>query len=368
MATEIERAAMRRAVELAVSALGATNPNPIVGCVILDADGAIVGEGRHERAGREHAEVHALRAAGDRARGGTALVTLEPCAHVGSTGACAQTLIDSGVRRVCYAVADPNPVAAGGGALMTAAGIAVEAGLGAVEAERANEAWLTAVRLGRPYLTWKYGASLDGRVTAADGSSRWITGAASRMDAHRLRAESDAVLVGSGTLRADDPQLAVRHVPLLRPEPPLRVVVDTEARIRPGARVLDDAAPTLVAVAADAAVEPAVAARAEIMRFPRAERGLDLAALLTALRARRVVSVLLEGGPTLAGSFLAAGLVDRVIGYLAPAFLGAAGRPALDGWSAMSIEAAHRLRLDEVTQLDSDLRFVARPISPGKGD
>jgi diaminohydroxyphosphoribosylaminopyrimidine deaminase/5-amino-6-(5-phosphoribosylamino)uracil reductase len=205
-------------------------------------------------------------------------------------------------------------------------------------------------------------------VAAADGSSRWITGTASRADVHRLRAEADAVLVGSGTLYADDPQLAVRHVPLLRPEPPLRVVVDTKARIRADARVLDDAAPTLVAVAADATVQPAVAARAEIMRLPRAERGLDLAALLTALRERNVVSVLLEGGPTLAGSFLAAGLVDRVIGYLAPAFLGAAGRPALDGWSAASIEAAHRLRLDEVTQLESDLRFVARPIRPGKGD
>jgi len=368
MVTEIERAAMRRAVELAVSALGATSPNPVVGCVILDAGGAVVGEGRHERAGAEHAEVHALRAAGEHARGGTALVTLEPCAHVGTTGACAQTLIDAGIRRVVYAVADPNPVAAGGGARLAAAGIAVEAGLGAAEAERANEAWLTAVRLGRPHLTWKYGASLDGRVAAADGSSRWITGAASRVDAHRLRAEADAVLVGSGTLLADDPQLAVRHVPLLRPEPPLRVVVDTQARIRPGARVLDNAAPTLVAVAADATVEPAVADLAEIMRLPRAERGIDLAALLTALRARKVVSVLLEGGPTLAGSFLAAGLVDRVIGYLAPAFLGAAGRPALDGWSAASIDAAHRLRIDEVTQLESDLKFVARPTKPAKGN
>lgn len=361
MVTEAERAAMRRAVELAVSALGATSPNPIVGCVILDAAGVVVGEGRHERAGQEHAEVHALRAAGARARGGTALVTLEPCAHVGSTGACAQILIDAGIRRVVYAVADPNPIAAGGGQRLAAAGIVVEAGLGAAEAERANEVWLTAMRLGRPHVTWKYGASLDGRVAAADGSSRWITGKAARADAHRLRAEADAVLVGSGTLLADDPHLAVRHVPLLRPSPPLRVVVDTEARIRPGARLLDDAAPTLVAVAPDADVAPDVAAAAEVARLPRGERGLDLTALLRMLREREVVSVLLEGGPTLAGAFLAAGLVDRVVGYLAPAFIGAGGRPALDGWSAASIEAAYRLRLDEVTQLDSDLRFVARP-------
>jgi diaminohydroxyphosphoribosylaminopyrimidine deaminase/5-amino-6-(5-phosphoribosylamino)uracil reductase len=307
--------------------------------------------------------VHALRAAGDRARGGTALVTLEPCAHVGSTGACAQALIDAGVRRVLYAVADPNPVAAGGGRRLTAAGIAVECGLGAAEAERANEAWLTAVRLGRAYLTWKYGSSLDGRVAAADGSSRWITSAESRADAHRLRAQADAVLVGSGTLRADDPQLAVRHVPLLRPTPPLRVVVDTEAGIRPGARVLDAAAPTLVVVAADATVAAAVADRAEVLRLSRAAgRGLDLAGLLATLRAREVMSVLLEGGPTLAGAFLAAGLVDRVVGYLAPAFIGAAGRPVLDGWSAATIDGTARLELDQVIPVGPDIKFVARPV------
>ncbi len=356
---------MRRAVELAASALGATSPNPVVGCVILDAHGGFAGEGKHERAGREHAEVNALRAAGERARGGTALVTLEPCAHIGSTGACAQALIDAGLRRVVYAVADPNPVAAGGADRLAAAGLSVEAGVGASAAERANEAWLTAIRFGRPHLTWKYGASLDGRVAAADGTSRWVTSAASRADAHRLRAQADAVLVGSGTLLADDPHLAVRHVPLLRPQPPLRVVVDTEARIRPGARVLDEAAPTLLAVAADAAVDPAVSAKAEIVRLPRATRGLDLDALLAALREREVVSVLLEGGPALAGALLAAGRIDRVVGYLAPALIGSTGRPVLDGWAAASIDGAVRLRIDEICQLGPDLKVVARPMQVG---
>lgn len=352
---------MRRAVELALRGLGGTSPNPIVGAVILGPDGRTEGEGYHHRAGEPHAELLALNDAGERARGATAVVTLEPCAHTGSTGPCVQALLRAGVARVVYAVADPNSVAAGGGRELAAAGVSVEGGVGAAAAERANEAWLTATRLGRPHVTWKFGASLDGRVAAADGSSRWVTGTASRADAHLLRAQADAVLVGSGTLRADDPQLAVRDAPLLRPRPPLRVVLDTEARIRPGARVLDAAAPTLVAVAEDASVDPAVAGAAEILRLPRAPHGVNLDALLAALREREVVSVLLEGGPTLAGSFLAAGLLDRVVGYLAPVLIGAGGRPALDGWGAATIGDVRRLRIDEVGTLGPDIKVVARP-------
>ncbi|MCY0923942.1 bifunctional diaminohydroxyphosphoribosylaminopyrimidine deaminase/5-amino-6-(5-phosphoribosylamino)uracil reductase RibD, partial [Streptomyces sp. H27-G5] len=192
-----DETAMRRAIELAARGLGSTSPNPVVGCVVTDATGRVVGEGWHERAGGPHAEVHALRAAGAAARGGTAYVTLEPCNHTGRTGPCAQALVDAGVTRVLYAVPDPTPQAGGGSATLRAAGITAEAGFLADEAEDGNAAWLTSVRLGRPHVLWKYAATLDGRVAAADGTSRWISSAESRADVHRLRAEVDAVLVGA---------------------------------------------------------------------------------------------------------------------------------------------------------------------------
>ncbi|GAA4665989.1 bifunctional diaminohydroxyphosphoribosylaminopyrimidine deaminase/5-amino-6-(5-phosphoribosylamino)uracil reductase RibD [Streptomyces chumphonensis] len=353
-----ERDAMHRAIDLSRRGLGATSPNPVVGCVVLDAAGRIVGEGWHKRAGGPHAEVHALAEAGDDARGGTAVVTLEPCDHTGRTGPCAQALLRAGVARVVYAVADPNPVARGGGATLAAAGVEVDDGLLADAAADVNGAWLTSVRLGRPLVHWKYAATLDGRIAAADGTSRWITSPEARADVHRLRAESDAVLVGSGTAATDDPHLAVRGVP--GAVQPLRVVVDTEARaVRPGARVLDDAAPTLVAVAPDAdttGLEPLT----EILRLPRGRdgRGLDPAALLAALHARDVRSVLLEGGATLAGAFVAAGLLDRVTGYLAPALLGA-GPQALSDAGITTIAQALRLTVTDTARLGPDLRVTA---------
>ncbi|MGH3328164.1 MAG: bifunctional diaminohydroxyphosphoribosylaminopyrimidine deaminase/5-amino-6-(5-phosphoribosylamino)uracil reductase RibD, partial [Streptomycetales bacterium] len=225
MATDIELAAMRRAITLAARGLGATSPNPVVGCVVLDAGGRAAGEGFHERAGTPHAEVHALRQAGERARGGTLVVTLEPCDHHGRTGPCRQAVLDAGIRRVVVALRDPYAPAAGGVEALRTAGVEVETGVLGPEAALGNEAWLTAVRSGRPFVTWKYAATLDGRIAAADGTSRWITGAQARADAHRLRAETDAVLVGSGTLRADDPHLAVRDAEV-RGVPPLRVVLD----------------------------------------------------------------------------------------------------------------------------------------------
>ncbi|MES4903669.1 MULTISPECIES: bifunctional diaminohydroxyphosphoribosylaminopyrimidine deaminase/5-amino-6-(5-phosphoribosylamino)uracil reductase RibD [unclassified Streptomyces] len=358
MATTAEAEAMRRAIALAARGLGHTSPNPVVGCVILDADGRTAGEGWHQRAGGPHAEVHALRAAGERARGGTAVVTLEPCNHTGRTGPCAQALLDAGIARVVYAVADPNAKAAGGAATLAAAGTAVESGLLAEEAAAVNEAWLTSMRRGRPFVLWKYAATLDGRSAAADGTSRWITSPESRADVHRLRAESDAVVVGSGTLRADDPHLAVRGQDGARQ--PLRVVLDTKATIAPDARVLDSAAPTLVAVAEDA---PAVRlAGAETVRLPRAASGpgLDIPALLGELHARGIRSVLLEGGPTLAGAFLAARAVDKVVGYLAPALLGA-GTPALADAQITTITQALRLELTDVIRLGPDLRVTAVP-------
>ncbi|HEX5569673.1 MAG TPA: bifunctional diaminohydroxyphosphoribosylaminopyrimidine deaminase/5-amino-6-(5-phosphoribosylamino)uracil reductase RibD [Streptomyces sp.] len=352
---------MLRAVALAARGLGSTSPNPVVGCVVLEADGGTAGEGWHQRAGGPHAEVHALAEAGDRARGGTTVVTLEPCDHTGRTGPCARALIDAGVARVVYAVADPS--ARGGAATLAAAGIDVEHGLLEQEATEVNAAWLTSVRLGRPYVRWKYAATLDGRIAAADGTSRWITSRAARADVHRLRAEADAVLVGSGTARTDDPHLAVRGVP--GAVQPLRVVADTEATaVRSGARVLDGSAPTLVAVADDlsAGATAELAAHAEVLRLPRAAngRGLDVAALLTALHARGVRSVLLEGGPTLAGAFVAARAVDRVTAYLAPALLGA-GPPALADAEITTITGALRLTVTGTAQLGPDLRIDAVP-------
>ncbi|MEU0280936.1 bifunctional diaminohydroxyphosphoribosylaminopyrimidine deaminase/5-amino-6-(5-phosphoribosylamino)uracil reductase RibD [Streptomyces sp. NPDC006195] len=349
---------MRRAIALAARGLGSTSPNPVVGCVILDASGRLAGEGFHRRAGGPHAEIHALRAAGERARGGTAYVTLEPCAHTGRTGPCAQALIDAGVARVSYAVADPNPQAAGGADTLRAAGLTVTRGLLGEEAEAGNAAWLTSVRHGRPHVLWKYAATLDGRIAAADSTSRWITSAEARADVHRLRAEADAVVVGSGTARADDPHLAVRGIE--GAVQPLRVVVDTDATaVKPGARVLDGAAPTLIAIAedADAGELP------EVVRLPRAGRGLDIPALLAALYARGVRSVLLEGGPVLAGSFVAAGAVDKVVGYLAPVLLGA-GRTALGDAGISTIGEALRLRMTETVRIGPDLRITAVP-EPG---
>ncbi|WP_326600793.1 bifunctional diaminohydroxyphosphoribosylaminopyrimidine deaminase/5-amino-6-(5-phosphoribosylamino)uracil reductase RibD [Streptomyces sp. NBC_01803] len=360
---------MRRAVALAARGLGTTSPNPVVGCVVLDAAGQVAGEGWHQRAGGPHAEIHALAAAGDAARGGTALVTLEPCDHTGRTGPCAQALVAAGIARVVYAVADPNPQAAGGATTLAAAGVEVEGGLLAEEATAVNAAWLTSVRRGRPHVRWKYAATLDGRIAAADGTSRWITSAASRADVHRLRARSDAVLVGSGTARADDPHLAVRGVPVVPgARPPLRVVADTEATaVVPGARVLDGAAPTLVAVAADVPADRAarLAAHAEVVRLPRAAdgRGLDIAALLAALHERQVRSVLLEGGPTLAGAFAAAGAIDEVTGYLAPALLGG-GPQALADAGITTIADVLRLRVTDVTRIGPDLRITAVPATP----
>ncbi|TQK43280.1 diaminohydroxyphosphoribosylaminopyrimidine deaminase/5-amino-6-(5-phosphoribosylamino)uracil reductase [Streptomyces sp. SLBN-118] len=357
MATAADVNAMRRAITLAARGLGSTSPNPVVGCVILDAAGQPVGAGHHQRAGGPHAEVNALRDAGDRARGGTAYVTLEPCNHIGRTGPCAQALIEAGISRVVYAVADPNPQATGGGDTLRAAGVRVESGLLADEAEAGNIAWLTSVRLGRPYVLWKYAATLDGRIAAGDRSSRWITSPESRADVHRLRAEADAVIVGSGTARADDPHLAVRGIE--GAVQPLRVVLDTEATaVGPGARVLDDAAPTLIAVAEDA--EPQLPDAVQVMTLPRAGRGLSVAALLEALHRRGIRSVLLEGGPTLAGAFVAAGAVDKVVGYLAPVLLGA-GPAALADAGISTITEALRLELTETVRIGPDLRITAVP-------
>lgn len=347
MASEAETAAMRRAVELSASVGEATRPNPNVGAVLLDADGRVVGEGRHERAGGPHAEVAALGAAGERARGGTMVVTLEPCSHTGRTGPCTEALLAAGVARIVHAVPDPTADAGGGAALLREKGLDVESGLLAAEAGAANERWLTSARLQRPFVVWKVASTLDGRVAAADGTSRWISSAESRRDAHRLRAECDTIVAGVGTVLADDPHLTVRDdAGEVTGEQPLRVVVDSAGRTPASARVLDAAAPSWVATAE------------ELGRGP--DGHVDLAALLKALWARDRTLVLLEGGPTLAGGFLGAGLVDRVVAYLAPTLLGD-GVPALAGTGIGTLSDAVPLEITEVRRLGPDVRLTARP-------
>ncbi len=340
MASPPEVAAMRRALALAASPGVPSGPNPRVGCVLLADDGAVVAEGYHRGAGTPHAEADALAAAGGRARGTVAVVTLEPCDHTGRTGPCSQALLDAGVTRVVYAQSDPNPVAAGGAARLRSAGVDVESGLLAEEAAALNPAWTFAVTHGRPFVTWKAAATLDGRVAASDGSSRWITSAAARAEVHALRAEVDAVLVGTGTALADDPHLGVRDDggrPAARQ--PLRVVMGTRA-LPAGARVLDDTAPTLLLATHD----PAEA--------------------LAALGRRDVQHVLLEGGPALAAAFVRAGLVDRIRWYVAPALLGA-GPCAVADLGIASIDGTQRWRLDAVARVGDDVRLDLVPAHQG---
>ncbi|BCJ67905.1 bifunctional diaminohydroxyphosphoribosylaminopyrimidine deaminase/5-amino-6-(5-phosphoribosylamino)uracil reductase RibD [Polymorphospora rubra] len=340
--------AMRRAIALAARGLGTTSPNPVVGCVLLDPSGEVVGEGFHAYTGGPHAEIVALAQAGERAKGGTAVVTLEPCNHTGRTGPCAQALIQAGVSRVVVAVSDPNPVASGGAHTLREAGVEVVTGVRAAEAEAGNIAWLTSVRRGWPYVTWKYAATLDGRSAAADGTSMWITSEAARMDVHALRGTVDAVLAGVGTVLADDPRLTARNLRdgSLAIRQPLRVVVDSSGRTPQQARVRDGAARTWVATADEVGADGV--------------GRVDLPALLAALDRRGVRSVLLEGGPTLAGAFLAAGLVDRVIGYVAPKLLGA-GPTALSGAGVTTIAEIIELDFVDITQVGPDLRFTAVP-------
>lgn len=353
----IEQHAMRRAIALASAELGRTGSNPVVGAVVLDRAGALVGEGAHTGGpGRPHAEVLALAAAGPLAAGGTVVCSLEPCNHHGRTGPCAQAIVDAGVSRVVYAIADPNAAASGGAETLRRAGIDVESGLLAEAAERGNEAWLLSVRLGRPFVTWKYAATLDGRSAAADGTSRWITSAESRADVHRLRGQAGAVVAGIGTVLADDPALTARGPESLAYQP-LRVVIDSDGRTPPGAKVLG--AGCLVVVGDGTTADwPGT----EVVTVPRDLTGrVDLAEAMKALAARGLRHVFLEGGPTLAGGFVAAGLVDRVVAYLAPTLLGA-GRAALDDPGVSTLAAAHRLRFDDIETIGSDVRIVARPV------
>jgi diaminohydroxyphosphoribosylaminopyrimidine deaminase/5-amino-6-(5-phosphoribosylamino)uracil reductase len=337
--SEAEEAAMHRALVLAETVRGATSPNPPVGAVILAPDGTLVGEGATAPAGGPHAEVVALAEAGDLARGATAVVTLEPCAHTGRTGPCTTALLDAGIRRVLYAVDDPNPEAAGGADVLRTAGVEVVSGLQCDAAlEGALRPWLFAVSTGRPFVTWKYAATLDGRAAAADMSARWISSALSRADAHAIRSDVDAIVVGSGTVLADDPHLTVRDVHgNLAARQPLRVVLDRRHRSPQDARIFDSAAETVIL---DTAVP----------RFA-----------LKALFDRGVRHVLLEGGPTLAGAFVEARCVDEVVAYFAPTLLGS-GPSALGDAGIGTLGDAVTLDVETVTRVGPDVKIVARPV------
>ncbi len=376
--TAAELAAVARACELAARGAGSALPNPVVGCVLLSPGGDVVGEGFHERAGGPHAEIVALDAAGERARGATAVVTLEPCNHTGRTGPCSEALIAAGVARAVVAVRDPWLPAAGGIDRMRAAGLTVvdlaaeaptaasdaavtgPSGPGASEpassrpeiaaavdaAEDVNRVWLTATRRQRPFVTLKMAVLIDGRVAAEDGTSQWISSPQSRAEVHHLRRAVDGIAVGIGTVLADDPQLTARDADgVVAGRQPLRVVVDSRGRTPAAARVLDDAAPTLLAT---------------VDRFGAGPDGrVDLAALLAQLYRDGRRHLLVEGGPHLAAAFLDADLVDEVLVYLAPILLGA-GRSALEGGTVTTLADAHRAELREFRRLGPDVALRYR--------
>ena len=350
---------MRRALSLAARARCTTQPNPRVGCVLV-RDGQIVGEGWHQRAGEPHAEVFALRMAGERARGADAYVTLEPCAHHGRTPPCADALIAAGVGRVFAAVGDPfDQVAGQGFAKLRAAGIACESGLLEAEARELSRGFLSRIERKRPFVSLKLAMSLDGRTAMASGESRWITGPDARADVHRLRAEAGAVLTSSDTVLADDPELSVR-IPEADAQgwrQPDRIVLDSGARVPLSAAVWRGAARrfwlTANAAPAPDGVEAAV--------LPRDAAGhVSLPAALSYLAAREVNEVLVECGPRLAGAFLRAGLVDELVVYIAPKLLGSAARGLVDLPGLERLADHLALQFTSAEFIGPDLKITAR--------
>jgi diaminohydroxyphosphoribosylaminopyrimidine deaminase/5-amino-6-(5-phosphoribosylamino)uracil reductase len=346
---------MARALELAELGLYTTDPNPRVGCVLV-RDGQVVGEGWHARAGEPHAEVMALRAAGGRARGAVAYVTLEPCCHTGRTPPCADALIGAGITCVVCASVDPNPKVAGGGMRhLEAAGIAVTVGLLADRARALNVGFFSRFERGRPFIRLKLAMSLDARTAPSEGGRAWITDEASRADVQVWRARSSAILTGAGTVRVDDPRLDVRldYGPWVRQ--PLRVVLDTESKCAPAARIFHDGH-ALIFTASDAPVRSGMPFRTE--RVPRSARGLDLEAVVGRLALLEVNELLVECGPRLAGAFLEADLVDELILYVAPYFLGMDAPPLAALAGAENVRQLARFEFHDQRLIDNDLRLV----------
>ncbi|MGQ0503493.1 MAG: bifunctional diaminohydroxyphosphoribosylaminopyrimidine deaminase/5-amino-6-(5-phosphoribosylamino)uracil reductase RibD [Panacagrimonas sp.] len=363
MAPEAAAAYMARALQLAALGRNSTFPNPRVGCVVV-RDGAIVGEGWHARAGEPHAEVHALRAAGANASGADLFVTLEPCSHHGRTPPCADALVAAGVRKVWAAMADPNPRVAGAGVeRLRAAGIEVEVGLLAAAARELNRGFVSRMERGRPFVTLKLAASLDGRTAMPSGESQWITGAAARADVHRLRAEAGAVLTTSATVLADDPALTVRHAAPVERQPD-RIVLDTRGRVPAPAKVWNaDGARRLHLVGAQAQTDGVEAERIEVPLD--ADGSIDLARALRELGRHEVNAVLVECGPVLAGALLQRHLVDELVCYLAPSILGDAARGLARVAGLDRLDQRLHLQFTDVRQVGADLRITAVP-QPGE--
>lgn len=360
--------AMAEAVRLAWQGRYSTHPNPNVGCVIVN-DGRVVGRGWHPRAGEPHAEVFALREAGERARGATAYVTLEPCSHQGRTPPCADALIEAGVKRVVAAMQDPNPLVAGQGlARLRAAGIAVETGLLEAQARQLNPGYIQRMQHGRPWVRLKLAASLDGHTAMASGESQWITGEAARRDVQRLRAQSSAIVTGIGTVLADDPSMTVRldAAQLNGVEPvrqPLRVVLDSQLRMPATARLLQRPGDTLVLTGNtdQAAWQSLQTAGADVAAVRTAADRPDPAAVLALLAERGINEVLLECGPTLAGAFMTAGLVDELILYLAPHLMGDAARGLFRLPGLEKMQDRIPLTWADVRRVGTDLRLTLKP-------
>ena len=356
-----DHALMARALRLAERGAWTTRPNPMVGCVIAHGD-EVVGEGFHQRKGGAHAEVFALQAAGDRARGATAYVTLEPCAHHGSTGPCAEALVAAGVSRVVAAMRDPFPQVDGAGfERLRAAGIAVEHGLMEAQARELNRGFLSRIERGRPWLRVKLATSLDGRSAMASGESRWISGEAARADVQQWRARSGALMTGAGTVLADDPLLTVRLPDAGEIVPPLRVVLDPGLATVARGAVRNGDAPTLYLHAAEARRPRDLAI--EHQAVPAVDGRLDLGAVLAVLGARGINEVQLEAGATLAGAFLSAGLVDELLLYVAPVLLGERARPLFHGLQIDAMAQRLHLRQVDCRSVGEDLRVLLRPVA-----
>ena len=356
-----DHAHMAHALRLARRGLFTTHPNPRVGCVLAHGE-QVVGTGFHQRAGEPHAEVFALRDAGDWARGATAYVTLEPCAHHGRTPPCADALIAAGVARVVIAAEDPFPQVAGRGiGKLRDAGISVETGLLREQARELNIGFFSRIERGRPWVRVKLAMSLDGRTALADGESKWITGEAARADVQRWRARSSAILTGSGTVLADNPRLTVRLPQEEAFTPPWRVLLDSQLRTPAGSHVLDGTAPTLVLHDAQSQPDDARFHAAELAVVAMRDGVIDLAAAMSELARRHHSEVHVEAGPTLCGALLAAGLVDELLLYVAPLLLGDTARPLLNLPPLADMASRWKLRTVDRRVIGDDMRLLLRP-------
>jgi len=362
MFSPVDQQHMAEALRLAEKGLFTTTPNPRVGCVIV-RDGEVVGTGWHEKAGGPHAEVLALRAAGERARGATAYVSLEPCSHHGRTPPCADALIAAGITRVIAAMQDPNAGVAGGGfARLRAAGVQVESGLMQAEAGALNCGFVSRMSRGRPWVRMKIAASLDGRTALANGRSQWITGPEARRDGHAWRARACAVLTGIGTVKDDDPQLNVREVETARQ--PLKVVVDSKLQLQPSAKLLQSGK---VLVATAMANSPGIAALedkgAEVVVLPNAEGKVELTALMRELARREINEVHVEAGIKLNGSLLRERLVDELLLYLAPSILGDTARGMFSLPELADLAQTRLVQFGDVQAIGRDIRILSRVIN-----